>query len=141
MELNLEGAYKMNESNPVRLLINAAQQRLVVYAIAKKSAKQEIETLQKACLHEWRFVNQYNSLHADLWDVKKQCTHCDLINIDKKVPPICSTCGEKLFRAREDDREALVERVKPEHQGRYNPPEAWRCSACNKIHILYVEGD
>lgn len=104
-------------------------------------AAREVFDIQAACEHSWCFVRQVNAYHINLWNVVWKCQHCDTEQVDKEVPPICTDCQEELKRVSKDDAEAEAERVKPEHQGYLNPPEAWRCTACRKIHILHLNGD
>lgn len=106
------------------------------------SIESRMGDLQDSCQHTWQLKSLRNSFHADLWDLTWKCSQCDTQRIDEKVPPVCTDCHMQLLRADDPrDTEAEMERTKPEHKRHYNPPEAWRCSNCGKIHILHVLGD
>ncbi|MBI2004900.1 hypothetical protein HYS79_01915 [Patescibacteria group bacterium] len=99
-----------------------------------------IHTAQEECEHNWRFSRQVNNFHEDFWLVTYKCSVCDKERSVSKSP-VCPADDTSLARAKKNDIEAEKERKKPEHQGRYNPPIAFRCPACQGIQILWVNGD
>ncbi len=123
------------------LLIKVANERIA-------NAVQEIITqgsvitkLQASCDHDWRFKSQKNACHEHLWDVTYRCRECELTAVERK-PPVCEKCLCKLARAKKSDRQATEEAKRQgpdELLG--NPPLAFRCPECKKIHILWHDGD
>lgn len=99
-----------------------------------------INELQKACEHVWGFHSQTNACHENLWNVNYQCAECESI-VTKKMRPICEKCLRTLVRAAKNDRQATSEAKKKEPDSLGNPPLAFRCPKCQKIHILWHEGD
>lgn len=99
-----------------------------------------INELQKACKHEFQFRRQGNACHEHLWNVTYRCIECGLM-ATTKTKPICEKCLCDLVHTKKNDWTAERERKKPKYQGRMNPPLAFRCPKCRKIHILWHEGD
>ena len=126
----------------IREEMDAAIARLDAARAERRETERGMRDIADRCKHAWQFKNQVNAFYKNLWNVTWKCSLCDSIRVDKDVPPICTKCHAQLIRADDPrDTEAETERTKPEHQGHYNPPEAWRCTACGKIHILYLCGD
>lgn len=101
----------------------------------------EIEKLQLSCKHNWGFNRQVNNHDDRKWNVTYKCTECDSEHTDENRPPVCEACNISLVRAKKNDDEAEKERKKEKYQGHYNPPIAFRCPECGKIHILWLLGD
>ena len=100
-----------------------------------------IAQLQQSCPHPvWRFVYQVNAYHNLHWRVHYCCNECDSSKVETKKP-VCEICDVTLVRAVPGDEEAHQEKMKPENQGNWNPPIAFRCPSCKKIHVLFVLGD
>ncbi|MDP1689637.1 MAG: hypothetical protein Q8L52_00285 [bacterium] len=100
-----------------------------------------IDKLRKACTHVFRFHSQTNACHPDLWDVTYQCSECEII-ATTKTSPVCEKCLCSLVRAKKNDRQATREAKKRGADKLLgNPPLAFRCPECGKIHILWHEGD
>lgn len=120
-------------------------QRFIAQAESDIEARAaEIKRLQSICEHNWKFVRQVNSFHVLHWNVVYKCSKCGIGRVDENRLPVCSVHNSlSLIRAKRSDKEAEQERRKPKYQDRHNPPRAYRCSlpSCNKIHILWVEGD
>lgn len=129
----------------IALQVKVANQRI---AEATASATREImkqavviNELRKVCNHNFRFHSQTNAYHEHLWNVTYQCSECELTTTTK-IPPVCEACLVTLVRAKKGDRQAAREAKNKEgddHLG--NPPLAFRCPKCKKIHILWHEGD
>lgn len=101
----------------------------------------EIAQLQNSCSHTWRFNRQVNAHHERNWNITYKCTECDVERVDENRPPVCEICDVALVRTTKDDHEAEDERKKDQYKGHYNPPVAFRCPECKKIHILWHLGD
>ena len=104
-----------------------------------------ILALQKSCEHTWVFDRQVNDHHEHNWNVTYRCPECATERTDKRRPPVCEACDVSLVRAERSDAEAEAERKKKDNDKSYaihlNPPLAFRCPKCTKIHILWHRGD
>lgn len=87
------------------------------------------------CSHEMVFSEQWNAYHPDLWWVSYKCRKCGHIEKERKLP-VCTECDTSLRLAESTDAEAMAEQVLPEHGRCMNPPLAYRCPDCDKVHIL-----
>jgi len=125
-----EIALKVREANDS---INRATREIMVHGAM-------ICKLQKACEHVWGFHSQVNACHEQFWNVTYQCTECELM-ATTKTKPVCEKCLSSLVRATKDDRQATSEAKKHQRNDLGNPPLAFRCPKCKKIHILWHEGD
>jgi hypothetical protein len=123
-------ASKVREAND---RINRATREIMVQGVM-------INELQKACEHAWGFHSQINACHEHLWNVTYQCTECGLTK-KEKTRPICEKCLVTLIRAKKSDFRAVSEAKKNKRDSLGNPPLAFRCPKCKKIHILWHEGD
>lgn len=104
-----------------------------------------ITALQQQCVHAWKFSNQENNHHNELWSVMYKCPECDSTRV-VITKPVCEDCDCALHYAAPDDHEAEEERRKPCHRpsgipSDDQPPIAFRCPQCSKIHILWFLGD
>jgi hypothetical protein len=113
--------------------MEAAAQVVLNHAAAIKKIRAEHP-------HAFAFNYQVNAHHNALWHVIYHCCGCGELKTEKKEP-VCSRCDTALKRCDASDTEAEDERRRPEHQGYDNPPLAFRCPACGKIHILRYQGD
>lgn len=103
-------------------------------------AAAEIKEIRAECMHCWNFSFQTNDYHEHIWNVVYQCNECGEQR-NKKKKPVCEACDSTLKRAGKNDTEAQKERKKEKYQGHDNPPIAFRCPQCKKIHILWTRGD
>jgi hypothetical protein len=99
-----------------------------------------IKKIRAAHPHTFAFNYQVNAHHDRLWHVVYHCNGCGTLKTEQKEP-VCSACDSTLKLCNKADSEAEAERIKPEHQGHQNPPLAFRCPTCRKVHILWHQGD
>lgn len=99
-----------------------------------------INELRKACKHSFQFHSQVNAYHEYLWNVTYQCIECELMVTTKKHP-VCEKCLCELVRVVKNNQQASIMIKKSKRNDLGNPPLAFRCPKCKKIHILWHEGD
>lgn len=99
-----------------------------------------LKEIRDSCNHVWRFEGQINAYHEHEWNVTLQCTECNLKTTERKLP-VCEKCLHSLVRAKKTDRQAIAAAKKRNHNDLGNPPLAFRCPKCKKIHVLWHEGD
>lgn len=124
----------------IAVQVRNAQDRITAAAKDIVLCNLAIQKLQASCEHMWRFVDQVNACHEHHWNVSYKCVECDSTRSCQGLP-VCEICDISLVRAKKGDRQAERERKKPEHQGRAFLPLAFRCPKCEKIHILWHNGD
>lgn len=134
----IKGADSMGD---IAIKVNEAKRRITKAVEEIVRCNEAVVKLQASCEHVWRFVEQFNDHHEHFWNVTYKCVECDVSKTDRRTPPVCEDCDSALIRANNDDKDAESERQKPEHKGFMNPPLAFRCPKCKKIHILWHLGD
>ena len=120
--------------------VSGHRQTIRQASVTLARALADIAELQAKCTHNMVFIHQVNAFHEHNWNVTRKCTVCDLEKTAVQRP-VCEVDGHRLERANSRDKEAEKERLKPKYEGDLNPPIAFRCTHCKKIHILWLEGD
>ena len=118
---------------------------------AERAAREVVEhnnaiaALQRQCIHTWKFSCQENNYDQELWNVMEKCSQCDSTR-HRICEPVCEACDCTLVRAEANDKEAERERSMDCYEPSAfppdnNPPIAFRCPQCSRIHILWLLGD
>jgi len=121
--------------------INDHLNRMAALAQSILNHQAAIKKIRAEHPHTFTFSYQVNAHHVSIWHVVYQCNGCGELKTEKKEP-VCSICDSTLRRCDASDFEAERERKKPEHREHHdNPPLAFRCTLCHKVHILWTQGD
>lgn len=134
---------EMDDGRPIDIPGEISRLRRIASQAAKEvvSCNEKIIKLQAMCPHNWEFSRQVNNCHEHNWNVTYKCTVCDAERTEMDRPPVCETCCCDLERAKKDDPAAQTKLQGLERGTHWNPPVAFVCPQCRKVHILYHEGD